>query len=476
MLTTAEESGMNWSGLMRPINWAYIHGALPFLHPATHRGVGKRLRRYADLERLSLEENQRLQWEALVKLVVHAYDSSPFYRQRFDSAGVRPADGLSPSDFEKVPVLTRDDIRNHLSELRSNCYRPEELLPAATGGTTDTPVPMLRHPDSLREKIAIQLRFNMWAGFLQGDKVFRLWGARQDFSENPSWRWRLYDRHLMRQVWAPTSLMNERVLESYRQTLNRFRPRIVYAYPTPLALFCEFLRDSGRPYHRAFSAICTAEPLYAHQRRVIEEVLGCPLFEHYGSREFGMIAAECECHQGLHINPAAAYVEYVPVVDSDFSGMREILVTDLLNYGMPLIRYRINDCALPGPEACPCGRGFPLIKRIEGRTTDVFRLPNGDVVPGVALTNRVLQVCPGLKKVQVIQEALEDFRVRFVPGQEFNAADLDVLRRNLKRFFPSDVEWKFERVDDIERERSGKTRFCISKVAPDSRLQVSGHR
>ena len=350
---------------------------------------------------------------------------------------------LTPSDFAKIQPLTRDDIRTHLAELCSDRFAPEELAEAATGGTTDTPVSILRSRSSLPEKNAAQLCFNRWAGFEPGDKVFYLWGARQDYSENPSWRWRLYDRHLMRRVWAPTSLFNESVLESYRISLNRFRPRIIYAYPTPLALFSEYLRDSGKEFHRPTSAILTAEPLLENQRRVIEETLGCRVFEHYGSREFAMIAGECERHQGLHLNPAVAFVEFVPVEGAEVEGLHEILVTDLLNYGMPLIRYRVNDCVLLGAEACACGRGYPLIRQITGRTTDVFHLPNGDFVPGVALTNRVLKVCPGLKKVQVIQEALDFFRVRYVPGADFVPADLDLLRTNLKKFFSDIVDWAF---------------------------------
>jgi phenylacetate-CoA ligase len=416
------------------------------------------------LEHRPLEENRRLQWKALVQILQHAYESCPFYRRRFDEAGVRPSENLSPAELQKIPPLTREDIRTHQSDLWSRRYRLEELAQAATGGTTDTPIPLLRNREMWREKVPIQLRFDSWAGLLPGDKVFHLWGARIDYAENPGWRWRFFVRYVRRQVWAPTSLLNEQVLESYRQELNRFRPRVIYAYPTPLAIFCEYLRDCKRPYRRPVSAICTAEPLLAHQRQLIEDVLGCPVFEHYGTREFGLIAAECEIHQGMHLNPAAAYVEFVPVAGAEAEGLHEILVTDLLNYGMPLIRYRINDCARLGQPRCPCRREYPLIREIVGRTTDVFQLSNGDKVPGVALTNRVLQVCPGLKKVQVIQESVKDFRVRYVPGPAFTQADLDLLQTNLRNFFPNQLRWGFEQVKDIEREPSGKTRFCISRV------------
>jgi len=147
-----------------------------------------------------------------------------------------------------------------------------------------------------------------------------------------------------------------------------------------------------------------------------------------------------------------------------FAPSDEILVTDLLNYGMPLIRYRINDCAIPASAPCACGRGFPLIKKIAGRTTDNFYLANGNVVPGVALTNRVIQVCPGLKKVQVIQNTLSDFHIRYVPGPGFSASDLALLGSKLRVFFPDPLQWTFEEVPEIARERSGKTRFCISHV------------
>lgn len=454
--------------LLRHMNWlnrVYAAAILPALQPSTHAGLLRRLWKLERLERLPSDEVKRRQWRSLLRLIQHAYETTPFYRQRFDSIGLQPSDIRSPGDLLQIPPLTRDDLRQHLEQLWSRKYHREALLSAATGGTTDSPVPLLRSADGLPEKTAVQIHLSSWAGLFPGDRIMLIWGAQQDHPPNPSWRWRIYDRHIMRRTWAPTSLFNAEVLESYRQTLNRFQPRAFVAYPTPLALFCEYLRECGRPFHHPQSAVCTAEPLLADQRRVIAETLECPVFEHYGSRDFGMIAGECEAHNGLHVHPAAAWVEWTPIEGSN-GELYELLVTDLLNYGMPVIRYKINDCVRPGPATCSCGRNFPLIGTIEGRTTENFYLPNGDVVPGVSLTNRVLKVCPGLKKMQVIQEAVFQFRIRYVPGPGFSTADLDLLRANLRKFFPDGLSWEFEAVSDIERERSGKTRFCISRVDP----------
>jgi phenylacetate-CoA ligase len=449
---------------LRAINWLYVHGVLPLVQPAQYRGLAGELRKHEAFERKSLAENQEIQWESLIRLLRHAYDTTPFYRQRFDSAGIHPRQISSPLDLQKIPVLTRDDLRHHQDELWSRSYPREALPAAATGGTTDLPVRLLRSPESLLKKGAVHSRFNAWAGLWPGDKIFYLWGARIDFAQNPSWRWRLYDRYVNRRVWAPVSLLNEQILESFRLSLNQFRPRTIYAYPTPLAHFCEYLRDCGKTFHRPVSAICTAEPLLDHQRQVIEEVLACPVFEMYGSRESGMIAAQCEYRQGLHLNPHAAYLEFIPLEGHESGGACEILITDLLNYGMPFVRYKINDCALLGQEKCKCGRGYPLIAKIIGRTADMFQLPNGDRVPGLTLHRLITEDCSGFKKIQVIQDTLSDFRVRFVRGAEFEEAHLSLLSKRLGQRFGDSLRWKFESVDDIERERSGKTRFCISHV------------
>jgi phenylacetate-CoA ligase len=448
----------------RLLNWGYTNLVYPAFEPALFRHLASQMRALENREGLSLKENQQLQWLDLQKLLKHAVETCPFYTDLFHLYGIRLQQIQAPADLHTIPPLTREDIRKHLPRITSRQFAAADLLSAATGGTTDTPVPIVRSRTSLEWKAAVQSRFNAWAGLLPGDKVFYLWGARQDYSENPSLRWRIYDRHLMRRIWAPTSLLNPTVLEQYRQTLNRFRPPILYAYPTPLALFCEYLRDCNKDYHRPTSVICTAESLYPAQRNLIEKTLDCEVFEHYGSREFAMIAGECERHNGMHYNPAAVYLEFVPIKSSESPDLCELLVTDLLNFGMPLIRYRVNDCTEPGDQQCACGRGYPLIRQIVGRTGDVFELPNGDRIPGVAFTNRVLKVCPGLEKTQIIQEAEAQFRIRYVPGPTFSQEDLGRLKANLRTFVPGEINWIFERVSEIPRERSGKTRFCVSLV------------
>src|SRR5437764_10109899 len=178
-------------------NAFYSRVVYPLAEPKAYRGMQKLIAGHRQRELQTLGENARQQWSALQQLIQHAYDSIPFYRRRLDDAGIRPGDLQSPAQFARIPVLTRDDIRHNLDDLWSRRYRREELLPAATGGTTDVPVPLLRSVTALRKKAAVHMRFNNWAGMFPGDKVLYLWGAAVDFSQKPSWLWRIDERLLI---------------------------------------------------------------------------------------------------------------------------------------------------------------------------------------------------------------------------------------------------------------------------------------
>jgi len=157
---------------MRPLNWLYLNTVLPLLQKTQNRGLGRRFREYAAMDHWSREAIQEWQWTAVKEMCSHAYESSPFYRARFDSVGLRPDKLQSPAELQALPYLTREDIRQHLPDLWSRRFRQEDLLEAATGGTTDTPVRLYRDPDVLPKKNAVQWTLNAWANYFPGDRVF----------------------------------------------------------------------------------------------------------------------------------------------------------------------------------------------------------------------------------------------------------------------------------------------------------------
>jgi phenylacetate-CoA ligase len=444
----------------------YSRMVQPLVEPKRYGGFAQRFRLSLEPESWPAERLAGEQFAALSRLLVHAKQTSPFYAERFAAAGFDPERMHCPEELARVPALTRGDLQMSLAGICSSNYRRDQLELSHSGGTTTIPVPILRDYESVRQKHALQARFNSWAGMWPGDRVMYLWGAQSDYAENPSLRWQFFERYVLRATWLQASHLDESVFAEYRRRLNHFRPKILYGYPTPLAMFARYLRDNHLDFHQPQAVICTAEPL-AHRRAVIHDVFGVPVFEHYGAREFGMIAAECELHSGLHLNPLSSYVEFVPVDGASREGLHEMYVTDLLNYGMPLIRYRVNDCALLPLESCACGRAYPVIRELAGRTSTLFRLRNGRIVLGVSLSRKLAEVCPKLQRLQVIQHDLDRFTLKYVPSSEFGPGDLNSLRQYLNEFFGIPLEWTFERVSDIPREKSGKTRLCISQGAVD---------
>jgi len=179
-----------------------------------------------------------------------------------------------------------------------------------------------------------------------------------------------------------------------------------------------------------------------------------------------LIACECEQHAGLHVNADGIYLEVLRPDGSPCPpgepGM--IVVTDLVNRAMPIIRYQVGDTAVPTDRQCPCGRGLPLLERIEGRVADYVVTARGELVSGISLTENFAVQVPGVAQLQIVQEAVDRFVYRLVKSPDFGPASLEALARLTAERFGPETRFECEYVDQIRPEPSGKFRFCISKV------------
>src|SRR5207253_1358560 len=161
-------------------------------------------------------------------------------------------------------------------------------------------------------------------------------------------------------------------------------PEVIVAYTNPLYVFARALAQRRVTPFSPRAIVVGAEKLHGFQRELIEAVFQAPVFETYGSREFMLIAAECDRHAGLHVTADNLVVEVLDDDGRPTPGGEEgnVVVTDLFNYGMPFIRHVIGDRAVAGWGTCPCGRGLPLLKKVTGRRLDILRTPDGRQIPG----------------------------------------------------------------------------------------------
>jgi phenylacetate-CoA ligase len=202
------------------------------------------------------------------------------------------------------------------------------------------------------------------------------------------------------------------------------------------------------------------------ERRIIEQAFGCKVTDLYGCEEVGLIASECERHEGMHLDAENVFVEIVDHEGKDAAPGTDgaIIVTSLIGKAMPIIRYRMGDMASLATRTCACGRTLPLLNNVSGRVADFLVRKDGSIVAGVSLVERTLTKFPGIAQMQLIQENLDELLVNIVKDGEYGAETEAGLIEELKRSVGEHNSIRIEFVPRIPQERSGKYRFAISKV------------
>lgn len=419
-------------------------------------------RKYSSL-RFFLEESQwwsperlvEFQFGELQKLLKVAFDSVPFYQKKYAEAGVRFSDIKDISDLKRLPPLERDEIRNHLAELCNPAFSGK-LLPHSTGGSSGSPTHFYRTRESYDWRTASTERSYAWTGATLGQRVLYLWGApigKRSFKQQ-LWA-NLYDGY-RRQNKINTLVQPEGFWKDALRQAVDYQPAAIVAYTANIEEFCKAALVAGTKIKSLKSVVAAAEPVYPKLYDTVRDALGVPLFNTYGSREFMSIAVECDEHKGLHINSENILLEN----DHDISNSNELLVTDLHNFGMPFIRYRIGDSAPIDRSPCACGRGHYRLGKIDGRIMDLLRTRDGRLVPG-ELIPHVMKELPEVLRFQAQQLTLGHVVLRLVLSAELSDRSKNLVHSEMQKAFGEGTAVTIERVQEIPKQPSGKSRVVI---------------
>ncbi len=406
---------------------------------------------------------QQRQWESLRQQLSHAFHNVPYYRQRWSALGIHPNDIRTPADLAALPVLTKADVRRHHRQLLADGVNQQRLHVKRTSGSTGVPVVIQVDETAMQWKRACTLRSDQWSGWRLGQRVAKVWGNPE--YRQQGWKGRLRNYLLDRARYLDTLAMTPVEMVRFAASLRHWRPGLIFGHAHSLYLLAECMRQHNITDIRPAGIIATAMVLHNWQRRVIEAVFATPVTNRYGCEEVSLIASECEQHHGLHVNTDNIYLEIVdlqPTDNGEYVG--RALITDLVNRAMPLIRYQVGDMVVPSTRRCPCGRGLPLIERVEGREADYVVTPAGQLISGISLTENFALLIPGAAQVQIIQETIDELTIKIVPDDQFDSSSHKRIRELVKSIFGPEVKYTVEIVDTITPERNGKYRFCISKV------------
>lgn len=455
-MTTSEAT---ISTIRRNLTAAFVRKCVhPVWASLAHPSYRRYLQEFERNQYLSTDELRDLQLRRLRQQLVAAFRYVPFYRYRMTEAGLTPLDIRTHEDMKFLPVLTKRDIQDHQDLLLASNIPEKGRLRNQTGGSTGSPLQFWVDRERFDSRMASTERHDSWTGRRPGDWFACLWGARIDLENKPpatpDWR----QQWLYRELAMNTSAVTDEALMQFVGLLRRYRPRHLLAYAQAAAMFSDFCRRERIEDIRFDSMTLSAEMLLPGQRETIEETFGGKVFNRYGCREVSVIASECEHHSGLHVNADALLVEVEPVPNLP-NGMGKVLVTDLLNRSMPLIRYEIGDLASLNPSVCPCGRTLPLMGRVEGRLTDFLKLPSQRLVSGVALLTFVVAHLREVRQVQFLQRNSAQLILKVVPANGYGRHTEEELRKRLRPYLGDQIDLHIVVTDRIEPETSGKFRY-----------------
>ncbi len=404
-----------------------------------------------------------LQFMNLSGVIRNAFETVPFYREIYGKHGVGPSSLRNFDDLRKLPIITKDDLRANPKLFVSDVPGSGHLIEIHTSGTTGSPLTMYLRSEALEKNYAFFARSLEWAGVAPGQNSATFAGrvimsAKQE--EPPFWR----KNWIVRNTLFSSYHISEENLPLYVDELEKIQPIFIDSYPSAIFSIGKFLLDRSIESGIAPKSIITSsETLLDNQREVIEKAFHSRVFDQYGSAEMVGFINQCE-NGSYHINPEYGIVEIIktdgePAKDGELG---ELVCTGFVNSAMPLIRYKTGDSAIACESMCSCGRAYPVVKSILGRTDDVIVTRDGRFIGRLDPVFKGLS--SGIKEAQIIQEDYDCIVVKVVANENFCANDENLLAEELKRRIGPTISVSIIRVNEIPRSRAGKFRSVLSRV------------
>jgi phenylacetate-CoA ligase len=440
----------------------------PAYHWAKRDGVNRAIREFERNQWLSRSDVLALQQRKLASLLSFVSKNVPYYRTLLQDMDFRDGQTNATDEIRRLPLLTKSIIRREQDALVSEDLSGNGLLANSTSGSTGEAIHFYTDFRSIAYRKAAGIRSDSWTGWRLGERYISLWGAAMDVKRVRALRGRLHGILTGRRLLSSFDLSTSR-MDEYVEIIRKFQPILFLSYPGPLEKFASHCGERGVAFPSIKGIVTSAETLWPHQREAAERAFGTRVFNRYGSREVGQIGSECETHAGLHISADRLLIEVVDEGDKPCPAGEagRIVVTDLDNFGMPLIRYDIGDRgAWADSRACGCGRGLPLLETIEGRTMDIIRTPGGRQLGGTFWT-LMLKTRPGLRQIQVVQERLEGVVIKFIRDIDFDEDVLDYFTVKIQEYCGGDFSVEFIETDSIDLTVSGKQRLIVSLLASE---------
>jgi phenylacetate-CoA ligase len=410
---------------------------------------------------LPKEKLEQIQLTKLKKMVHHAYDSVPYYRTMFNNLKLSPDDIKSVEDLEKIPITTKKDLTaNFPNKIMSSVANIDACSLEQTSGSSGFVLNVMRSPQTREYELALVMHALFECGMKMHDLMFVIEDPRSQHKDQKS----VLNRFGMMRKFRMSVYEDPRII---LKNLQEKQPDVIYGYPSVLFLISNIMKNENielKKYPKFIVSV--SENLRDKFREVVEETFRCPIYNHYGSTEFPRVSWQCKNKDPLHINADSHVVEFISEGKPVKNKRGLITITSLYNFGMPFLRYGINDVAQSIEDKhCDCKRGLPLMSSIEGRTDD-FLVDSDNKVISPKILCYELDDINGIIEFSVLQEEKGHAEITMVKGPKYSEKEVTDTLERINKWTHGKIELKVIYTNSIVREKK-KLRAVVSKVKPD---------
>ena len=413
-------------------------------------------------------EVEKLQFRKLTSIMKHAYDHVPFYRRLYDRHGVHPNDLRSIEDIRRFPVLSKELVRDEpLSERTARGVDMSRCTLKTTSGSTGIPLSVLEDEHSIDYLDAYHLRrlfeyrYRPWESIVRvtteppGKETLGATGeARAGLMKT------LRESRVKRLVIAED-------VYKHLEIMREANPKFIVGPPSYLKVVAKVASEQEITRIRPRVLMTWGEILDDSTRAYLSSAFGSEVYDGYGSVEIapiGGLAWECRERSGLHVNSDTVVLEFLKDGEPVAPGERgEVVATSLFRFATPMIRYRLGDIATPSDGFCPCGRGFPLVRNIEGRLVDFLTMLDGTPISPYAVMFAVQDI-NGIARYQVVQESQRKITATIERGKGFNQDTVTKFKAACLALFASEIDLEINVVESFPLEKGKKFRVVASRV------------
>ena len=423
---------------------------------------------------LSENELKEMQLKETKCLLRHAYRTTKYYKDLFDSCGFRPDEMKDLKEMHKIPFLTKEIIKEQHKELISNRFSEPQREYASTGGSTGLPLGFYQEKNmtAAREAAFIEHAWGR-AGYSPGAPLVKIRRNLGSYHTQYNHLW-FYD-HANNHLIFSGHHLDPDSLTKFVALTESFQTEFIWTYPSTATTIANFLIDNSIQIQARIKYILlSSENIYDKQKEWIERAFSARVFGLYGNTERTVLASHCELSNDYHVYPEYGYTELLDEnglsVNTD-GNIGEVVSTGFNNYVMPFIRYKTGDLAVYSSKKCKCGRATQLWKRIEGRKQELAYAKNGMriTIGPTLLCNIPDQEYAKIRQLQIVQKSCGELVVRIVKEENYlESQAVQVMQRLFDERFQGLFDIQFEFVDCIEKTEVNKSKFFIQELSMEN--------